>query len=216
MKWYQELMLHSEAVNAAQSLLLRLPGELRNEVYHYALSANPIKWPCKPNSIATTLPQVRGQTHREVASLIFTTCTFRIGYSALSRFLENLGASRSHLIKNLTLDRYPRSRISDRILCNDICYAYNDGRSEHFAGLLKLQSSANGLENIIWIVHVWVAAGILVGSVANACVALSKSGAAGSTTTVKGRHKSSSKPTLLGIVTDMQKDRVQHAHCELP
>jgi hypothetical protein len=71
---HEKLMLPSEAFNATQPVLLRLSGELRNKIYHHALSSsNPAKYPSVTNVVVAALPQVSRQFHREVAHLLLTT-----------------------------------------------------------------------------------------------------------------------------------------------
>lgn len=93
----------SEARNARHAPFLRLPGELRNKIYDYALFSERINWDYSSGTIATELPQVCRQIHREVRSLVFTSCTFRMTVWDLPDFLKSIGREQWRLIQSLVL-----------------------------------------------------------------------------------------------------------------
>lgn len=117
---------HSEVYNSCRSLLLRLPGELRNEIFHHALASDPNDWPCKPSSIATVSPRVSRQAHHEVGPLIFITCAFRIRLHRLVDFQRHIGQNRTDSIQALVLD------------LDDSCGGMQELSLEHMADLKRV------------------------------------------------------------------------------
>ena len=111
--------MHSTEANAKNSPLLRLPGELRNKIYGYALadsSIEPLLRPRtasihartssgRPMSSTVSLLRTCRQTRCESESLFFSYTTFGFNYARYDfhRFLGHIGREKRELITSIAM-----------------------------------------------------------------------------------------------------------------
>lgn len=134
---HQPLKLYSETFNAAQSPLLRLPGELRNNIIIMSCPATRSiarasrivsSSHCRKSAVRSTARQMR-------LSLLPATSKYD---TVLRHYLECIGESRARLTKTIILDLGSQYRV-----CHDA------NRDIFFAGASQRLSLASGLEKIV-------------------------------------------------------------------
>lgn len=110
--------LHSAAYNRAHSPFLRLPAEIRNQIYHYLLhgvyvqveSCQPLptdaraEMPGRLNSIIGRLAMVSTQIKQETKLLPFRLCRFRVSSLDFKSFLRRIGRKKASLIRELVAE----------------------------------------------------------------------------------------------------------------